>query len=379
MKKIILLIFSLFIFNALSFAQVKDEAKKIKKDLAEKFFQKYPNKPVKIAVINFDNLSEDSRKASAGQVLASAIAEEFINDSDFIVVERQKLQDIFKELKLNLSGAVDEKDVKRAGLILGVDYLVMGDVSDSNQDFLIQSRITNVENALIVAASSLNIEKNRIFKESEAFFASKNYFSITYDKLISDKINLDIDTLAVELRHNLTKRHFLSALIKTSIGENDKISYKSDPISVTYNNNQTISVIAEETFKSINSFSVNYGFFYNLPYRSIFKLQFGPGMNVIKSSQRFYGDLTGWGTDYHFPYSGEHTYYTLSFNLDAKIDKKIWKTLFIGIGFNYYISSFKRNLDAGYENTVIKPYLAPLNKNIKNSASFIGTSLTFAF
>jgi len=390
MKKIFLLfIISLFSLNIKANAEISDSASELKKDLTKKFFEKEIKKPVKIAVIKFNNLDESSQKANAGEVFSSALIQEFIKDKDFVVIERNKLEDIFKELRLNLSGAVDEKEIKRAGLILGVDWLVLGDISISEGNFLIQSRIVNSETALVAAASSISIEKNILLKEADDFVAytSKNYFSISLGNFNISELNFNSFSISAELRHNFTKTKYGSVRIQSSVGENNKI-YKNESFTNIYPPAflSGLTIYPKEKFKSLSLVAIDFGIIKNFFFSSKIKFELGPALYVLKSNQEFKGqipgfpgEVSGFGLGYRLPYSTEQTYTFPAIEAGINIEKNIWKSLILGLDFKYSTFKFKRKLDAGSENTIIKNDVDKLNKDINSNSIFIGTKISFAF
>jgi len=391
MKKIFLLfIISLFSLNIKANAEILDSASELKKDLTKKFFEKEIKKPVRIAVIKFNNLDESSKKANAGEVFSSALIQEFIKDKDFVVIERNKLEDIFKELRLNLSGAVDEKEIKRAGLILGVDWLVLGDISISEGNFLIQSRIVNSETALVAAASSISIEKNILLKEADDFVAytSKNYFSLSLGNFNISDLNFNSFSISAELRHNFTKTKYGSVRIQSSVGENAKI-YKNESFTNIYPPAflSGLTIYPKEKFKSLSLVAIDFGIIKNFFFSSKIKFELGPTLYILKSKQEF-GVTTGSisATDpvtglliCNLPYSTEQTYTFPAIEAGINIEKNIWKSLILGFDFKYSAFKFKRKLDAGSENTMIKNDVDKLNKDINSNSVFIGTKISFAF
>ncbi|MEF3280525.1 MAG: hypothetical protein K6357_06125 [Elusimicrobiota bacterium] len=207
MKKVSFSLISVFILPVLLFSQIKEDAKSLKNELKKGFFSTDIQKPVKIAVMDFDEKSEDAKKSKAGAVFPSALAEQFIKDSDFIVAERQKLESVFKELKLSASGVIDQKELKRTGLILGVDWLVVGDISDSGEDFLVQARIVNVETGVAVSAGSVMIERTRLIKESEEYFSKKyrTVFYLSYGNLNIEDIKFNPGIITAQIRRKFGK------------------------------------------------------------------------------------------------------------------------------------------------------------------------------
>ncbi len=378
MKFFTLILSALISFCSYSAAGVQDEAQRIKNDLKARLESQNIKKPAQIAIMNFDEIAKDARDAAAGKAFASALVEAFSSDKDFIVVEREKIENIFKELKLSMAGAVSEKDIKRAGLILGADWLIMGDISESNGEFLVQARVVNSESAAVAAASSIPVEKSKLIKEADERISmvAKNYFSLLYGDLDLNDLNAKLPSAAVELRHNTTKNQYISFSALFSLKESDDLM-TSKYISVVpeiFNNPLTI----EEKIKSITAFSLNYGFIFKMPLKTVLRVEAGPGFNVVKSEQKLFSNAFITSMNVNLPKTYEQKYSFPSLNLSASMEKRVWKTVYFGLDFNYKKFSFDREI-LSEGNSGLKSYLDPLKNNISSSSKSIFGRFSFAF
>ena len=85
-------------------------------------------KPVKAAILDFENQTKYGERRladSAGEILAT----EMLHTGNYILVERQRLDEVLQELELQLSG-LTENDAAEVGAILECDYLLSGVISD---------------------------------------------------------------------------------------------------------------------------------------------------------------------------------------------------------------------------------------------------------
>jgi tetratricopeptide (TPR) repeat protein len=87
---------------------------------------------VRIGVVEFSN---KTRYRDIHDILYAYLVSNAVNcESPFIeVVDRQNLERLLAEQKLGMSGIVDETSASQAGRILGLDFVVMGDVIQVNQ------------------------------------------------------------------------------------------------------------------------------------------------------------------------------------------------------------------------------------------------------
>ncbi|MCF6342929.1 MAG: CsgG/HfaB family protein, partial [Bacteroidales bacterium] len=76
-------------------------------------------------------------KAKEGKTYVKGVKTDF-----YEVIERDQLEKIMKEQKLSLSGALDENSAAEVGRILGLDVIVLGNVSYTNTDEMSNSELT---------------------------------------------------------------------------------------------------------------------------------------------------------------------------------------------------------------------------------------------
>jgi curli biogenesis system outer membrane secretion channel CsgG len=69
------------------------------------------------------------QKGREGQTFVKGVKTDF-----YQVIEREQLQKVLKEQRLSLSGALDEKSAAEVGRLLGLDVIIMGNVSYSGTD-----------------------------------------------------------------------------------------------------------------------------------------------------------------------------------------------------------------------------------------------------
>lgn len=109
-----------------------------------------------IAIMEFDNFSVAKYQEELGPIgkgLADWFEHDFGKISSLIVVERDKINFVLKELKLQESGAVDRATAVKAGKLLGAQYMVFGSITQmdkKNTGMVV--RVVSVETSEIVAS-----------------------------------------------------------------------------------------------------------------------------------------------------------------------------------------------------------------------------------
>jgi len=89
------------------------------------------------------------------QLLTSRLNSELVRLGMFRVVERARVDDLLKEMGFQQSGACDENEcVAKVGRILGVQYMVGGEVGRIGESFALEVRMIDVSSGRVIRATS---------------------------------------------------------------------------------------------------------------------------------------------------------------------------------------------------------------------------------
>lgn len=128
--------------------------------------------PPTVAVLYF----EYTGKTADLEVLRKGLAQMLISDlsgADTIrVVERERLEDILTELKLQGSGKVDPKSAVKMGKLLGAKYLVLGGYFDMMGALRVDARIIEVETGRVVKSFGANAKPGDFLPVEQSIAAS---------------------------------------------------------------------------------------------------------------------------------------------------------------------------------------------------------------
>jgi len=102
-----------------------------------------------VAVLYFDYDGDDGDLASLRKGLAQMIITDMAANEGFVVVERERLQDILDELDLNASGRVDPSKAVQIGKLVGADLMVMGSYFEAMGTFRVDTRIVDTATSVI--------------------------------------------------------------------------------------------------------------------------------------------------------------------------------------------------------------------------------------
>ena len=102
-----------------------------------------------IAVLEFEAKGVSSLEAST---LTDRFRSELVRTEKFVQIERSKIEQIFEEQKLQLSGTISEDKLVEIGELLGAELLVIGSIGKLGSTYTIDLRLVEVESGQIIAS-----------------------------------------------------------------------------------------------------------------------------------------------------------------------------------------------------------------------------------
>src|SRR5438132_3850070 len=155
MKRIFLVVLAFFSFPL--HAQktlgdgIKDLAAQITASAAKQQKQK-------IAVLPFREL--EGQPTVLGTYLAEELVTNLFQLGNFEIVERQLLDKVLGELKVEQSGAIDPSTAKEIGRVTGVDAIVTGSITDLQSFVGVNCRLIDTTTGKIFGAAQTKITKD---------------------------------------------------------------------------------------------------------------------------------------------------------------------------------------------------------------------------
>ena len=111
------------------------------------------DKGIIIAILPLQNNSPDRSFDPAGITLSDLIAAKMSVKKGFKIVERQKIKDLLKEMKLGLAGLQDENTAVKIGKMAGANVIALGSFSVFDNKVLLTMRLVKVETGEIVGGA----------------------------------------------------------------------------------------------------------------------------------------------------------------------------------------------------------------------------------
>jgi TolB-like protein len=116
-----------------------------------------------VMVIYFDNLTGQLENDVMKKGLADMIITDLIAHDGVTVVERDKLEAVLGELKLQGSAAFDAATRAKAGKLVGARYMISGSMLGVTPEVRIDARLTDVTTGVDVTAASVRGAPARLF------------------------------------------------------------------------------------------------------------------------------------------------------------------------------------------------------------------------
>ena len=115
------------------------------------FVLSFSNSQNTIAVLDFKSNGISISEASS---ISEKLRTELFNNSDYRVVERDKLEAILEEKGLMQSGIVSDENIVNVGGLIGVDRIVVGTINKIGKLYSLSARIVKVETGEILESVS---------------------------------------------------------------------------------------------------------------------------------------------------------------------------------------------------------------------------------
>jgi TolB-like protein len=103
---------------------------------------------IKVAILDFENTSGIAKYDGLGKAMSSMLISDIesnVSPKRLQLVERAQIQKVLKEQSFQASSVIDKNTTVKAGKILGVKYLLVGDIYILNDVLIINARLTDTE------------------------------------------------------------------------------------------------------------------------------------------------------------------------------------------------------------------------------------------
>jgi TolB-like protein len=112
--------------------------------------------PPTVAVLYFDYEGKDAELGLLKKGLAQMLISDLSGTTSVRVVERERLESVLGELKLQATNKIDQASAVKAGKLLGARYLVLGGYFDVMKMLRTDARVVEVETGRVLQSFGAN-------------------------------------------------------------------------------------------------------------------------------------------------------------------------------------------------------------------------------
>jgi len=120
-----------------------------------------------IAIANFQNLTDNREIDWIGTGFAETLSTKLVNVKGIQVIERGRMVELLKEIKLSVDGLTDEKTASRAGKFIGAEYMILGSFQKVANQVMVNARIVEVESGKVQRSASAKGDWENLFDIQE--------------------------------------------------------------------------------------------------------------------------------------------------------------------------------------------------------------------
>jgi TolB-like protein len=120
-----------------------------------------------VAVLRFDNNTGDARYDHLGRALAAMMISDLSVVDEIRLVERERLEDLQKELELQQSAYVDPSTASTMGMMVGAEFVVTGAFTAMDPEMRLDTRVDRVETSEVVKTANVRGKKDEFLDLQE--------------------------------------------------------------------------------------------------------------------------------------------------------------------------------------------------------------------
>ena len=113
-----------------------------------------------VAVLRFDNNTGDARYDHLGRALAAMMISDLSVVDEIQLVERERLEDLQKEMELQQSAYVDPSTAQTMGMMVGAEFVVTGAFTAMDPEMRLDTRVDRVATSEVVKTANVTGKKD---------------------------------------------------------------------------------------------------------------------------------------------------------------------------------------------------------------------------
>jgi TolB-like protein len=108
-----------------------------------------------IAIVDFQNTSSNQRLDYLQQAIPEALTTRLAESGNLNIVERSRLDDAIKEMKLGMVGLVDQNEAAEIGKAVGANAIMVGSFLEISNVIRLNARLIDVQTSQVLIAKTV--------------------------------------------------------------------------------------------------------------------------------------------------------------------------------------------------------------------------------
>lgn len=121
-----------------------------------------------LAVFPFQ-ADEKLSKKKVNFAVSEILTKNFLKLGKFTIIERAQLEEVMKEQKLGLSGAVDSKTAAEIGKLAGAKLLVLGNVIQMGNSYQLTAKLVDAETGEMIASEIIEVSVKTFDEDADRY------------------------------------------------------------------------------------------------------------------------------------------------------------------------------------------------------------------
>ena len=128
--------------------------------IAKRFAQKHGDMAFhRVAIPYFRNSGPNAEREKVGQLAAELLSVELQQQQKFVIVERERIDQLMREHRLKDLGVVDEGSAAEFGKVLGAQSLILGTVNEAGANYIVTARQVDAEKGTVLVSAEVAFER----------------------------------------------------------------------------------------------------------------------------------------------------------------------------------------------------------------------------
>lgn len=164
--------------------EIQIKLKSVAKNISKELERLKGGAIVRVVVSNFSNNGEIAKKKEIGTLVMGELMINLSKFNNIELIEREKLSKVLDEMKLVQLGFADEKTAAQIGKMLQAQVVIVGEVVEAGDKFVINSRIVDVETAKVLYQEGFNSPIEGMIALSSESLVLRSKLDAAYRSLI---------------------------------------------------------------------------------------------------------------------------------------------------------------------------------------------------